>query len=51
MGLDKITASSKSKGASSKVVTDRKVKKAPSLKLLTKSEIEKERISSYEFAI
>jgi hypothetical protein len=39
------------KDVSSKVITNRKVKKAPSLKRMTKTEIEKKRVNSYEFAI
>lgn len=51
MGLDNLISTSKSKAVASKVVTDRKVKKSPSLKMISKSEIEKERIAGYGFAI
>ena len=51
MGFDKAIAPSKNKDVSSKVITDRKVRKAPSLKLMTKNEIEKKRVSNYEYAI
>ena len=51
MGFDKAIVTPKKESVSSRVITDRKVKKTPSLKLMTKNEIEKKRVSSYEFAI
>lgn len=51
MGFEKAVFAPKSKNLASKVVSDRKLKKVPSLKLLSDKEIDDNRVKAYEFAI
>lgn len=51
MGFEKVVIAPKNKDLAAKVVRDRKVKKTPTLKLMTKKEIEDNRVKAYEFAI
>ena len=50
MGFDKPVFAPRNKDVA-KVVRDKKLKKEPSLKLMTKKEIEENRIKAYDFAI
>jgi hypothetical protein len=51
MGFDRPVFAPKNKEVAAKIVDEKKVKKEPSLKLMTKREIEENRIKSYDFAI